>query len=167
MLRNIQALQDNVFLDRAIYRPGQSVYFKGVVMSTDASGIPKILAGEKVTITLFDANGQVTNIDTNYHETTSYAVFGQATWNINDDLSATLGLRFGYEEKENEMSQVTTPVPDSEAPPFGPVISADDDRAVQARAGEARQVLGVGAGAEDHPRAPREGRYPCPSLGFE
>ncbi|ARN73443.1 TonB-dependent receptor [Oceanicoccus sagamiensis] len=76
----------------------------------------------------FDANGEVTNIDTNTHETTNYAAFGQATWNITDELSTTLGLRYTYERKEREGSQITTPVPPRDAPPFGPDIFVDESR---------------------------------------
>lgn len=47
------------FLDRAIYRPGQTIYFKGLV----TSGMPrrggvKILSNRKVTVTLKDVNNQ-------------------------------------------------------------------------------------------------------------
>ena len=47
------------FTDRSLYRPGQTVYFKGIAVSYDPllkkSGI---LAGFKTTVTLYDANHQ-------------------------------------------------------------------------------------------------------------
>ncbi len=47
------------FTDRSIYRPGQTVYFKGIVTTKDASTAkPKIVAGLKSKITLYDANGE-------------------------------------------------------------------------------------------------------------
>lgn len=46
------------FLDRAIYRPGQPLYFKALVINNDANGVPKVASNEKVTITLLDANYQ-------------------------------------------------------------------------------------------------------------
>ncbi|MDX1666320.1 MAG: MG2 domain-containing protein, partial [Saprospiraceae bacterium] len=46
------------FLDRAIYRPGQTVYFKGVAMEKDENGLPKILPNEEVKITFYDVNRQ-------------------------------------------------------------------------------------------------------------
>lgn len=49
------------------------------------------------------------NIDDNLYTTTSAAAFGQATWNISDELSATFGVRYTYEKKEREGSQITTP----------------------------------------------------------
>ena len=49
------------------------------------------------------------NTDTNDYTTTSYAAFGQLVWNITDQFSTTFGLRYTYERKEREGSQITTP----------------------------------------------------------
>ena len=47
------------FLDRAIYRPGQTVYFKGLALSSMSDGeSPKIITGRKTTIVFYDANYQ-------------------------------------------------------------------------------------------------------------
>ena len=46
-----------IFTDRGIYRPGQTVYFKGIV-STSYQKQVKVLPGREVTIRLHDANGQ-------------------------------------------------------------------------------------------------------------
>ncbi len=46
------------FTDRSIYRPGQVVYFKGVVMQKDANQIPSVAASHPVTVVLRDANYQ-------------------------------------------------------------------------------------------------------------
>lgn len=48
-----------------------------------------------------------TNVDDNTYKTTSYAVFGQTTWNISDKWTTTLGLRYTYEKKERIGSQIT------------------------------------------------------------
>lgn len=50
--------QTAFFLDRAIYRPGQTIYFKGLAYSTKENELPRILANQKVTVTLMDVNGQ-------------------------------------------------------------------------------------------------------------
>jgi iron complex outermembrane recepter protein len=69
------------------------------------------------------------NTDTNKYTTTSYAAFGQAVWNITDEFSATLGLRYTYEKKEREGTQITTPTTVFDTPPIaGPDIEYDDDR---------------------------------------
>ncbi|MCP4439877.1 MAG: alpha-2-macroglobulin [Aureispira sp.] len=47
------------FLDRAIYRPGQTVYFKGLSLSVMSDGkSPKIVTGRKTTLIFYDANSQ-------------------------------------------------------------------------------------------------------------
>ena len=50
--------QTQFFLDRAIYRPGQTVYFKGIALNFDTERMPTILKNEKVTVTYRDANYQ-------------------------------------------------------------------------------------------------------------
>ncbi|MCO6461364.1 MAG: hypothetical protein J5I59_08165 [Saprospiraceae bacterium] len=51
--RNIQA---TFYTDRAIYRPGQIVYFKAVLFQRDDDRVPSILPNKRITITLRDAN---------------------------------------------------------------------------------------------------------------
>ncbi|NUO01782.1 MAG: hypothetical protein HUU01_14345, partial [Saprospiraceae bacterium] len=46
------------FLDRAIYRPGQTIYFKAILLQKDKHGIPSIWANQKVVVSFFDANQQ-------------------------------------------------------------------------------------------------------------
>ncbi len=41
-------------------------------------------------------------------DTTSYAAFGQATWNVNDRLSVTPGLRYTKEKKDGSYAQTTS-----------------------------------------------------------
>ncbi len=46
------------FTDRSLYRPGQTVYFKGILMQRDENDFPKIVPGTAVTVQLFDVNYQ-------------------------------------------------------------------------------------------------------------
>lgn len=46
------------FLDRGIYRPGQKLYFKGLVYNNNPDGIPEIVPNEEITVTFKDANYQ-------------------------------------------------------------------------------------------------------------
>ncbi len=46
------------FTDRAIYRPGQTIYFKGIFMETDGEN-SRIKPGAKTTVTLYDVNSQI------------------------------------------------------------------------------------------------------------
>ncbi len=47
------------FMDRAIYRPGQTIYFKGLMTEADDDGEnPKILTNHSSTVTFYDVNWQ-------------------------------------------------------------------------------------------------------------
>ena len=51
-----------LFMDRSIYRPGQTIYFKGIVLQQDKDANKnKTIKGFKTTIQLKDANGQKIN----------------------------------------------------------------------------------------------------------
>lgn len=48
-----------LFTDRSIYRPGQTIFFKGIVVHTDTSGRKSdIITGFKTNMSLYDVNGQ-------------------------------------------------------------------------------------------------------------
>ncbi len=66
------------FLDRAIYRPGQTVYFKGIVMDIDKDQMPSIKTNYTTTVKLFDTNYQI--VDEVEVSTNEYGTFnGQFT----------------------------------------------------------------------------------------
>ena len=52
------ALRTHFFLDRSIYRPGQTIYFKGLVVNTDGK-TSEIFTNHKTTLSLYDVNNQV------------------------------------------------------------------------------------------------------------
>jgi len=57
--RNFQPYTSaHFFMDRAIYRPGQIIYFKGLAIETKGDDVPTIKSNEKVTVTFFDPNNQ-------------------------------------------------------------------------------------------------------------
>ena len=69
------------------------------------------------------------NHDSNTHETSSAALFGQANWSFAEDWRLTLGARVTYEEKERSGTQTTVPESIIDAPPIaGPSLSLDDQR---------------------------------------
>lgn len=56
---NLQSYEQTYFfLDRAIYRPGQTIYFKGIALSFDEKRMPEVLKNKRVKVTLRDANYQ-------------------------------------------------------------------------------------------------------------
>jgi len=46
------------FTDRSIYRPGQTVFFKGLMVDYDPKGVPKVVTDSKTEVQLLDANRQ-------------------------------------------------------------------------------------------------------------
>ncbi len=56
--KNQERSHTHFFLDRAIYRPGQTVYFKGIEIKTDKNNMPTIEANKKVEVVVLDANHQ-------------------------------------------------------------------------------------------------------------
>lgn len=47
----------SIFTDRGLYRPGQTIFFKGLAYVKDAND-PHAVAGQPFTVTLYDANGK-------------------------------------------------------------------------------------------------------------
>ncbi|MFD2565013.1 alpha-2-macroglobulin family protein [Aquimarina rubra] len=47
-----------LFTDRSIYRPGQTVYFKGIMMAATGKEDPKVVANRPTFVKLIDVNGQ-------------------------------------------------------------------------------------------------------------
>ncbi|MEZ5571505.1 MAG: TonB-dependent receptor [Halioglobus sp.] len=69
------------------------------------------------------------NTDNNNYKTTSFAAFGQLIWNINDKFSTTLGLRYTYEQKDFNGSQISDPKTAFTIPPIvGPDVYYDETR---------------------------------------
>jgi len=48
------------FTDRAIYRPGQKIFFKGIMVSFDKNRKPKVVSNRKTLVRFYDVNGQQT-----------------------------------------------------------------------------------------------------------
>ncbi len=62
------------FTDRAIYRPGQTVFFKGILLrQTDRLRKAAVVSGHAVDVTFFDANGQ--KVATQKHTTNDFGSF--------------------------------------------------------------------------------------------
>jgi hypothetical protein len=62
----------NLFTDRSLYRPGQTVYFKGIAYYSNSSQ-QKVIAGSDYEITLVDRNGQ--EVSTEKFKTNEFGSF--------------------------------------------------------------------------------------------
>ncbi len=80
------------FTDRSIYRPGQIIYFKGIVLETDGQ-ISHIKTGLKSTVALYDVNSQkITDVQLTTNE------FGT----FNGTFTAPQGVLTGMMRIQNE-----------------------------------------------------------------
>lgn len=63
-----------IFTDRSIYRPGQTVFFKGIMTATDTTGRKsEVIAGRKTAMQLFDNNNQkISSVNVSSNEFGSY-----------------------------------------------------------------------------------------------
>ena len=99
------------FLDRAIYRPGQTVYFKGIMIES-SEGENQILPGRKTTVTLYDVNNQkVASLDLTSND---YGTFSGSFTAPSGGLTGIMRLRnesgsadFSVEEYKRPTFEVT------------------------------------------------------------
>lgn len=68
------AIHSVFFTDRSIYRPGQTIYVKGIMLNSTEDGKKNsVLNGKKTTVTFYDANGQkIQSIDLTTNEYGSF-----------------------------------------------------------------------------------------------
>ncbi|MEP5763734.1 MAG: TonB-dependent receptor [Halieaceae bacterium] len=110
------------------YQAGLYFYYSDMDTDGQTGMLPQ--AGQLFANGLIFPGGSV-NFDSNTHKTTSYAAFGQANWNINEQWRLTVGGRVTSEEKERDGSQMSRPAPafPLDAPPIaGPDFSVSETR---------------------------------------
>jgi len=89
---NVTQLSTYFFTDRSIYRPGQTVYFKGIVLETDSNG-SRIRKNFKSNVEFYDVNSQkISGLQLTSNE---YGTF-------NGSFTAPQGLLTGMMRIQNE-----------------------------------------------------------------
>ena len=147
-----------LFTDRAIYRPGQTVYFKGYAVRYDPQGIPSILTGREIELQFKDANWQkVEGLTASLNE---YGTFsgsfvipeGRLTGQMSINAVGISGtVRFNVEEYKRPTFEVT----------FEPVTGKTELGDSVSLTGKARTYAGVPVqDAEVSYRVVRRTRYP-------
>lgn len=96
------------FTDRAIYRPGQTIYFKGIILNEDGDDY-KIVTEEKTTVTFYDVNSQ---------KITSINLVSNEYGSFNGSFTAPTGLLNGIMRIENESGTQYISVEDYKRPKF-------------------------------------------------
>lgn len=80
-----------LFTDRAIYRPGQIIYFKGIVLDSDNENKNKIKTNFASTVTLYDVNNQkVSDLKLTTNE---YGTYSGSFIIPNNGLNGTVSIR--------------------------------------------------------------------------
>ncbi len=117
-------IKTHFFLDRSIYRPGQTVYFKGIATEhTAKSGAVRILANRKAVITLRDVN---------YNEIARQEVTTNDYGSFNGSFMAPSGTLRGVMSISSSLgeSQVAFRVEEYKRPRFEVVVSPLEGQAV-------------------------------------
>jgi uncharacterized protein YfaS (alpha-2-macroglobulin family) len=96
------------FTDRAIYRPGQTVYFKGIMIGSDGRE-NEILAKHPTEVTFYDVNHQ---------KIASLSLVTNEYGSFNGSFSAPSGVLTGAMTIRNESGSVTVQVEEYKRPKF-------------------------------------------------
>jgi 5-hydroxyisourate hydrolase-like protein (transthyretin family) len=92
------------FTDRSLYRPGQTIHYKGICLEVDQQGDNyKTIAGRNLTVIFSDVNGK--EIERLPHKTNDYGSFSGSVTAPRDRLMGRMSIRVDGEP--NGMAQVT------------------------------------------------------------
>lgn len=147
------------FLDRAIYRPGQTIFFKGIVIGYDDKRMPTIHTKEKVTVTFYNANNQkVSSLDlvTNEYGSVSGTFIAPETgllggMRLQSSIGSQSSVYFQVEEYKRPKFEVT----------FQPVEGSFKLNEKVTVKGKAKAYAGSNIDAADVAyRVVREARFP-------
>jgi len=95
------------FTDRAIYRPGQTVHFKGIVLQTDKDNNNKIKPNYNSTVTFYDVNHQkVSNLKLTTNE---YGTFSGSFTAPNNGLNGQMYISNGKGTKYFSVEEYKRP----------------------------------------------------------
>jgi uncharacterized protein YfaS (alpha-2-macroglobulin family) len=148
------------FTDRALYRPGQTIQFKGIVLRADQStDTYETLAGREVTVVFADVNGQI--IATQQVRSNDYGSFSGSFVAPRDRLTGRMTIR--GEHPFPGGTQVS--VEEYKRPKFLVTLDAPKDppklNAAATLQGKALSYTGVPiAGAKVRYRVARDVRFP-------
>jgi hypothetical protein len=106
--QNNSTLTTYFFTDRSIYRPGQTIYFKGIVLESDSSG-SRIKKNFKSNVEFFDVNSQ--KVSALQLTTNEYGTF-------NGSFTAPQGLLTGMMRIQNENGSTYFSVEEYKRPKF-------------------------------------------------
>ena len=148
------------FTDRSLYRPGQTIHYKGICLRVDQEGDNyKTIAGRNLTVIFADVNGK--EIERVPHRTNDYGSFSGSVTAPRDRLMGRMSIRVDGEP--NGVTQVT--VEEYKRPKFQVTLDAPKEAArlngdVKLQ-GKAAAYTGAAIdGAKVRWRVVRQVRYP-------
>ncbi|MCF8257153.1 MAG: hypothetical protein K9J06_06350 [Flavobacteriales bacterium] len=149
--------QTQFFLDRAIYRPGQVIHFKGLMMRSNGKDVERV-KDRNTTVRLFDVNGQ---------EVSQLEVRTNAFGTFSGTFIAPTGGLNGFLRIGNEHGSISFRMEEYKRPKFEVKLDAPT---AQFRVGDTVAVQGMAVsyagipldGAEVRYRVTRTARFPYP-----
>ena len=87
-------VKTNIFTDRAIYRPGQTVYFKGIFTARNSQG-SELLPDYEEVVCLYDANYEI--VETLHVKSDDYGAFSGSFTIPSDRVRGTYQIKCNYE----------------------------------------------------------------------
>lgn len=155
-----RALSTQFFMDRSIYRPGQTLYFKALVIERLKDGTRQIVANEEVTISLNDVNRQeIANLvlTTNEYGTVN-GRFQTPQTGLLGNMSLTSSTEDGYSGKYFRVEEYKRPKFAASFDPLATTYALGDEVTVVGKAeGFAGNAID---GAEVSYRVVRQVNYP-------
>lgn len=151
--------QTHFFLDRAIYRPGQTIHFKGIMLKSKGKAVEAV-ADQETKVTLFDANGQ---------EVSSLQLKSNGFGSFSGTFIAPTGGLNGTIRIGNENSSHSFKMEEYKRPKFEVKVNKPTE---QFRINDTVSVVGTATsyagvpldGAEIKYRVTRTARFPFPWL---
>lgn len=145
------------FMDRAIYRPGQTIYYKGLMTEADDDGEnPKILANYSTSVTFYDVNWQV--VETVSLRTNEFGTFQGSFTAPVGRLNGQMHIENGHGSQYFRIEEYKRPKFEVNANPVSGTYRLEDSISVT---GHAKALAGFNIdGAQVKYRVSRQTNYP-------
>ena len=127
----------SLFTDRSLYRPGQTVFFKGIAFVRDTEK-PKLLNGNKYTVTLRDANYK--EVATREVSTSNFGSFSGEFTLPASVLNGTFTIETSYGAVNFDVAEYKRPTFDLKLQPVTDAVAFGDDLFIH---GEAKTFSGT------------------------
>ncbi len=153
--RNSKQKRTFFFTDRSIYRPGQIIYFKGIVLSLDEDS-SSILSKWSTSVSLYDVNGE--QIDVKHVTTNEFGTFSGSFTAPNSGLTGIMRIGDNFGSRSISVEEYKRPKFEVEHDPVKGVFRLNESIKIS---GKAKAYAGSSIdGAVVKYRVVREARFP-------